>query len=202
MSHTHASTEAMALLKSSGAMQATHGERTLFGHLMGTHDLLKAWGNSEPVCLAGLFHSIYGTNAFERQCLATDQRHTLQAAIGAEAETLAWLFCKIDRPRAIVTGIQQLRSAASIPVAAWQTPGGAGRQEGLATDCPLIVTATQLYALAEMETANLIEQGGWTQSLRDLYCLGLDHPTCLSTGAKAALHQSWQAHVNFQQVAA
>ena len=97
---------ARMLLHSCGSEQAPHSGRTLLLHLQGTHDLLKTWGNPPCVCLAGLFHSIYGTNAFRRRSLGADQRPSLRAAIGVEAEALAWIFCSIQRPRAILRALQ------------------------------------------------------------------------------------------------
>ena len=43
-----------------------HFGRPFREHLIGTHDLLDQWQNSENVCLAGLFHSVYGTKTFRR----------------------------------------------------------------------------------------------------------------------------------------
>jgi hypothetical protein len=34
-------------------------------HLTGVEAVLRDWGEPEPVCLAGLFHSIYGTEGFQ-----------------------------------------------------------------------------------------------------------------------------------------
>ena len=97
---------AHALLLRSGAMQTPHTGRVLYDHLLATYQQLQAWGNPQAVCMAGLFHSIYGTHAFTHQSLVQSQRAELQNAIGTEAEELAWLFCSIDRPHAILQGIQ------------------------------------------------------------------------------------------------
>lgn len=51
-----------------------HSGRTFFAHLKGTHDLLRDWGNPEPVCIAGLFHSIYGTWHFRHQAFPITRR--------------------------------------------------------------------------------------------------------------------------------
>jgi hypothetical protein len=181
----------MALLADSGAMKAPHSGRTLFDHLLGTHHLLKAWGNAEAVCLGGLLHSIYGTNVFTRQSLDAGQRATLQGVIGPEAEQLAWLFCGIDRPQAIFEGLTQIGGSASLAqLRAWQKP----KEE--TCDAPVFTaTKQQIQALAEIESANLVEQGAWGRSLRDMYCLGLDCPGSLSAGALAALRASLEQHL-------
>jgi len=88
------------LLWPAGTDKIKHSGRTLYDHLVGTHDLLQAWGNSEPVCAAGLFHSIYGTKHFQHQTWPIIDRATIQKLIGPEAELLAYVFCIADRPKA------------------------------------------------------------------------------------------------------
>jgi hypothetical protein len=88
------------LLEQAGADKIKHSGRTLFDHLVGTHDLLRAWGNSDAVCDAGLFHSIYGTNKFRHQTWPITDRATIRDLIGPTAELLAFMFCTSDRPAA------------------------------------------------------------------------------------------------------
>jgi len=83
-------------LSSLDANQTPHSGRTLFEHLKGVHDLLRDWGNSEDVCLAGLYHSIYGTNTFKHQSLK--ERERLVEKIGDHAEFLVFCFSTKDRP--------------------------------------------------------------------------------------------------------
>ena len=78
------------------ADKTRHSGRTLFDHLKGVHDLLRDWDNPTDVCLAGLFHSIYGTNTFKHQSL-TD-RGALVEMIGVPAELLVHHFATGDRP--------------------------------------------------------------------------------------------------------
>ena len=175
----------IALLQASGAQHTPHTGRSLLAHLHGTYLLLQQWGNSDAVCLAGLFHSIYGTNAFAHQSLLASQRAELCAASGAEAEALAWLFCSIDRPHAILQSLQQSHADQAVSVKARRYAG-----EALATS-HLSVSHQQLQALAEIECANLIEQGSWSTALRELYCAALDGSANLSSGALAALRTGW-----------
>ena len=49
------------LIERAHADAVKHSGRSLYDHLCGTHALLEQWGNCEPVCTAGLFHSLYGT---------------------------------------------------------------------------------------------------------------------------------------------
>ena len=84
------------LLKA-GAGQVSHSGRTLFDHLSGTYELLKSWGNKEVICVAGLFHSVYGTQTFACHLIDRDQRNGVAGVIGVEAERLVFLFCNCDR---------------------------------------------------------------------------------------------------------
>jgi len=79
------------------ANKTRHSGRTLYQHLKGVHDLLRDWDNDEDVCLAGLFHSIYGTNTFKHQSL--QDRGALVNLIGVKAELLVHHFATAkDRP--------------------------------------------------------------------------------------------------------
>jgi hypothetical protein len=78
------------------ANKTPHSGRVLFEHLKGVHDLLRDWDNGEDVCLAGLYHSIYGTNTFKHQSL--NDRRKLKDMIGDHAEFLVHCFSTKDRP--------------------------------------------------------------------------------------------------------
>ena len=81
-----------------GAGEVLHKNGSLLQHLQGTWSLLQDWGNPEDVCLAGLYHSVYGTGGFEGQLLPLSQRPALRESIGQEAEELVYLFAACDRP--------------------------------------------------------------------------------------------------------
>ena len=170
-------------------MHSSHSGRTLFEHLLGTYLLLKEWDQPEPVCLAGLFHSIYGTNVFALPLPM--QRTEVKEAIGAEAEELAWLFCVVERPKAIVQGLQN------------QTPFGANlatrRDLGMDTPRSVAVNPRQMRALAEIECANLMEQGSWGNSLRKFYCIATDRSDMLSPLTISALSKGWASHLKAQK---
>jgi hypothetical protein len=85
------------LLEQARAGEVSHSGRTLYEHLAGTYELLREWGNVEPVCLAGLFHSIYGTQHFKRRVWPLTDRATIQELIGPQAELMAFIFCTCDR---------------------------------------------------------------------------------------------------------
>lgn len=166
------SEDAMNLLCQSGAMQTPHSGRHLFDHLIGTYQLLQSWDNPQWICLGGLFHSIYGTNAFTHQSFTPAQRPLLQAVIGSDAEQLAWDFCTIERPGAIFAALRRFGGAF----------GGAKNVQ---------MEYRKWDALAEIECANLIEQGAWGRNLRELFCLGMEQNGILSIAAMAALREGW-----------
>jgi hypothetical protein len=75
-----------------GADAVSHEGSTLLAHLVGTADLLHAWGARDALCEAGLFHSIYGTESFGTALVRASDRGPLQALLGLEAERIAWAF--------------------------------------------------------------------------------------------------------------
>ena len=74
-----------------------HTGGALLEHLLGTHDLLHTWGNDQAVCVGGLFHSIYGTQAYQTQSASLQDRQRIRAVVGERAERLAFLFCVSNR---------------------------------------------------------------------------------------------------------
>jgi len=88
---------ALALLKSANADKLNHSGETLYDHLYGVYKVLVEWGCPQRVCLAGLFHSVYGTTFFKQNIFTDVQRPLVQNVIGTDAERLAWIFCKLRR---------------------------------------------------------------------------------------------------------
>ena len=90
----------IAFLIKSDAHKRRHSGRFLLDHLKGVFDLLRSSTVSEAVCYGGLFHSVYGTNSYKEVSLGESNRVDVKALIGDEAESLAWDFCGLDRPKA------------------------------------------------------------------------------------------------------
>ncbi len=80
-----------------GARQVPHSGRTLLDHLRGTYELLTQWECNEATCVAGLFHSIYGTQTFAHSLLDHSQRGYVRSLIGVAAEQLVYFFSTTDR---------------------------------------------------------------------------------------------------------
>lgn len=86
-----------AFLTGLGIEEIPHSSKTYLGHLVAVHHKLAEWDCGEDVCLAGLFHSIYGTEIFQGFKLEIGRRGELAELIGARAERLAWVNCFVDR---------------------------------------------------------------------------------------------------------
>lgn len=84
-------------LQKLGIDAVSHTQKTYLGHLVNVHNLLLAQGADRDVCLAGLFHSIYGTERFQGFKLDFARRGELEALIGTRAERLAYWNCVMDR---------------------------------------------------------------------------------------------------------
>ncbi|MGE0173373.1 MAG: DUF6817 domain-containing protein [Oligoflexales bacterium] len=70
----------------------SHSDEGLMSHLKGTYALLKEWRCSEDLCLAGLCHSIYGTESYRKSPIELSERTNIRNIIGAEAEKTAYYF--------------------------------------------------------------------------------------------------------------
>jgi hypothetical protein len=69
-----------------------HSESTLYEHLKNTWRILKIQKRSEDTCLAGMFHSVYGTEFFDQLLL---DRENIKTIIGDSAEDLVFKFCSL-----------------------------------------------------------------------------------------------------------
>jgi len=135
-----------------GTQHVRHSGRNLCEHLFGTYTLLEEWGAPEEARLAGLFHSIYGTNAFKHRSLditSEGDRDLVRVMIGAYAEWLVYVFCSTDRPGAFLVAC------------GYQQPSLRDR----ITDQWIDVTHQDLRNLLEIEAANLLEQGAREKTL-------------------------------------
>lgn len=132
-------------LKGQGAHREQHSGSNLLAHLEKTYAILSAAGIEDDVCLAGLFHSVYGTSSFKTAIIQESKRGEVQQLIGVRAEQMAWLFCKLDRPRAFQMHLQS--NPGALPV-----HGGGDlklAEHGLGELLPHLLS---------IEAANLLEQ--------------------------------------------
>jgi hypothetical protein len=90
----------VSFLAERSAEQVAHSSGSFLDHLAGVADLLVAWDCPADTCLAGLFHAVYGTEAFPRPLVDASTeagRAGVRAVIGEPAEQLSWLFERVDR---------------------------------------------------------------------------------------------------------
>jgi len=80
-----------------GTEQVSHTEKSYLAHVIGVYNYMKARGCTEELCRAGMFHSIYGTELFQRFALPLERRPDVRALLGERAERLAYLNCAMDR---------------------------------------------------------------------------------------------------------
>ena len=137
-----------AFLQEQGANRTRHSGRTLYKHLVGTHDLLREWGCDEDVCVAGLYHSIYGTQRFRHSSWPLGHRDTIRSLIGRGSEYLVYLFCVINRPKVLVNGKQE--------------DDGSLVTHDFHTKRNIWISRYTLKDLREIEAANLLEQKSYS----------------------------------------
>src|SRR5437764_3191874 len=80
-----------------GAADIRHSDKTYLAHAIGVYNDMKAWGGTDELCRAALFHSIYGTQGFQSFTLPLDRQPELRALIGDYAEKIAYFNCFMDR---------------------------------------------------------------------------------------------------------
>jgi (p)ppGpp synthase/HD superfamily hydrolase len=91
--------EVIDFLLDNGVDDIDHSGHSLLEHLTGTASLLMDWGCSNDVVLAGLCHSIYGTDSYHTITIDHSKRDEVRSLIGERAEALAWEFGNRKNPR-------------------------------------------------------------------------------------------------------
>ncbi|HWB13795.1 MAG TPA: VanZ family protein [Pirellulales bacterium] len=84
-------------LVSLGTDKVPHTNEVFLAHLIGVYRDLESWGCDDDLCCAGMFHSIYGTERFQRFSLSLARRGEVRDLIGPRAERLAYVNCVMDR---------------------------------------------------------------------------------------------------------
>lgn len=134
-------------LLEAGTAEIGHAITSFHDHLVGTWTILDGWGVGGEVSGAGLFHSVYGTDAFDRPTFAVEERARVRTVIGAEAERLVYLFCTVDRELLA----RSLSEAKELPVEGWEVRNWrTGERARLARE--------EVSKLLVIEVANLADQ--------------------------------------------
>ncbi len=80
-----------------GTEKVAHSGEHFLAHLIAVYRDLESWGCEEEVCLGGMFHSIYGTETFQRFSLPLERRGDVRELIGERAERLGYLNSAMGR---------------------------------------------------------------------------------------------------------
>lgn len=139
---TNIPTSALQLLDDLKMDELPHLHGSARDHLVSVRHLLHSWANPSHVCMAGLFHNIYGTEVFKPKAVSLDQRARIARVIGAEAEELAFLFCVSKR-----IGFFDKHADPQQPIL-WDE----------VNRTMIVTTPERLVALIEIEVANGVEQ--------------------------------------------
>lgn len=79
-----------------------HSGTEFFDHCVNVYKILKRQNQPLYICLAGLFHSAYGTEFYKKFQL--EDREVLQSLIGQQAEELVFNFCTLsDRDKILLS---------------------------------------------------------------------------------------------------
>jgi len=76
-----------------------HSNKTFFEHLLNTTLLLEDQKQRKALCMAGLYHSAYGTEFFNFDSSVDFTRDKVKGLIGKEAENIVFEFCSIKKDR-------------------------------------------------------------------------------------------------------
>jgi hypothetical protein len=123
-----------------------HSGSSLWSHLVGTFEILRAWGADTDICLAGLIHSVYATQYFQKAIVAPARRRQVASVVGKRAERLAHVFCIVDRQTIWETDVPPFGSTVAARLK---------EHRGSAT---VRVSGDTLRALRLIDLANELEQ--------------------------------------------
>ena len=84
-------------LAAMGAADFAHVAGTLAPHLANTAALLQQWGNRDALCIAGLYHAVYGTDGILGELTTLSRRSSIAEVIGTEAEAIVYVYGACDR---------------------------------------------------------------------------------------------------------
>lgn len=89
--------EIINLLKEQNILNFAHSEKTLLDHLEHTERILFEWDQREELCLAGLLHSIFGTEVFTNVLIPESRRSEINEIVGKETGDLIFYFGVMER---------------------------------------------------------------------------------------------------------
>lgn len=87
----------MDYLLTLGVSNIDHTNGKFLPHLKGLSEYLERYNRPFPTVIAGLFHSIYGTETFNGFSLPLERREEVREVIGIEAEALVYTYCRMSQ---------------------------------------------------------------------------------------------------------
>lgn len=135
--------DAKRLFEVLGIIDGAHSGRSLSDHLLGTAALLDEWGARPDLVVAGLVHSIYGTDSYPIESVPLSDRTRIRGVIGETSEEIVFLFCVMDRSKFYADSMQ-----GSAPASVEDRYSGNN----------LDLSAQRSSDLAELIVANWLEQ--------------------------------------------
>ncbi len=138
--------ELIDYLRGLGTAEVDHTGHDFLRHLIAVHDLLAAHGADDELAVAGLFHSIYGTERFQDFSLPLTERGQVRVQIGERAERSAWLNCIMDRATLDAAVTAALGGQSELTIS--DREGGA----------PIPVSPAELRDLAQVHLFDWLEQ--------------------------------------------
>mgnify|MGYP003135779776 FL=1 len=97
-------------LLSLGAQNIPHGDKNFFNHCVNVYNILNNSKFEEYVCLAGMFHSIYGNDIFTESKKLNVSRDDIKNIIGEKAESLVFKFNDLPRDKLLQEQDQDIQN--------------------------------------------------------------------------------------------
>jgi hypothetical protein len=91
--------KSVQFLISKNTKNLKHKKSNFFEHLIGTYNLLLFWNQNFNLCMAGLFHNIYGNKYYDPKL--NIKRNEIKKLIGIEAEKIVWNFVNVERNKIV-----------------------------------------------------------------------------------------------------
>lgn len=86
------------LITEAKADNLRHFDSSFVTHLIGTYQYLKEWNCDSEICIAGLLHSLYGTESTGGWAFPLDRRDEVRKLAGERAEMVAYFNCAMHYP--------------------------------------------------------------------------------------------------------
>jgi hypothetical protein len=175
-----------------GANEFPHVAGSLAPHLRRTEALLSRWGNRSALCLAGLYHAVYGTEGIRGSLVGLESRPAIAEVIGSEAEHIAYLYgaCARSQFHPRIGTLDQLRFVDRFTMSEYAIAESALRdfcELTLANQLELAISSEAFRAQYGAELADffdrmrgLVSEAGYETYRRALYSDGLEvfEPAC------------------------